>query len=70
MVPQIKAIDDASLQGIYKLPRSWVIVTTAVNMNIPKFVLKRILVQISDVEALKTCLFHCPPHMLDSSNVN
>jgi hypothetical protein len=69
LVPQSKAIDDASLQGIYKLPHSWVIVTTATT-NIPKCVLKRILVQISGVEALKTCLFHCPPYMLDSSNVN
>jgi hypothetical protein len=25
------------------------------------------MVQILGVEALKTCIFHCPPHMLDSS---
>jgi hypothetical protein len=48
----------------------WVAVTTAVTTNIPKCVLKGILVQISGVEALKTCLLHCLPHMLDSNNVN
>jgi hypothetical protein len=45
-------------------------VTTAVTMNIPKCVLKEILVQLSGVETLKICLFHCPPHMQNSSNVN
>jgi hypothetical protein len=70
LVSQSKFIDDASLQGIYKLSHSWITVTIAVTTNIPKYVLKGILVQISGVEALKTCLFHCPPHMPDSSNVN
>jgi hypothetical protein len=70
LIPQSKVIDDVSLQGIYKLPQSWFTVTTEVTTNVPKCVLKGILVQISGVEALKTCLFHYPPHMLDSSNVN
>jgi hypothetical protein len=70
LVPQSKAIDDASLQDIYKLPHSWVTVTKRGTTNIPKCVLKGILIQISGVEALKTCPFHCLPHMLDSSNVN
>jgi hypothetical protein len=70
LVPQSKAIDDASLQGIYKLSHSWITVTNAVTMNIPKCALKRTLVQILGVAALKTCLFHCPPHTLDSINVN
>jgi hypothetical protein len=59
-----------SHQGIYKLSHSWVTVITAVTTNIAKCVLKKIMVQISGVEALKTCLFYCPPHMLDSNNVN
>jgi hypothetical protein len=70
IVPQTKAIDDASLQGIYKLSHSWVTVTTAVTTNISKCVLKGILVQILGVEALQICLFYCPPHMLDRNNVN
>jgi hypothetical protein len=70
LVPQSKAIDDASLQGIYKLPHSWVTVTTTVTTNISKCVLKGILIQISGMEALKTRVFHCPPHVLDNSNVN
>jgi hypothetical protein len=49
LVPQSKAINDASLQGIYKLSHSLVTVTTAVTTNIPKCVLKGILVQILDV---------------------
>jgi hypothetical protein len=69
-IQQSKVIDDASLQGIYKLSHSWVTITTAVTTNIPKYVLKGIMVQISGVESLKTYFFHCPPHMLDSNNVN
>jgi hypothetical protein len=57
LVPQSKAIDDASLQGSYKPPHSWVIVTTAVKTNIPKCVLKGILVQISGMEHLKPASF-------------
>jgi hypothetical protein len=70
LVSQSKVIDNASLQGIYKLSHSWVTVTTAITTNNPKSVLKVILVQLLGAEALKTCLFHCPPHMLDSSNDN
>jgi hypothetical protein len=47
-----KTINDASVQGIYKLPHSWVTITTTVTTNSPKCVLKGILVQISGVEAL------------------
>jgi hypothetical protein len=39
-------------------PTVGVTVTTAVTTNIPRCVLKWILVQISGVEALKTCIFH------------
>jgi hypothetical protein len=67
---QSKATDDASLQGIYKLSHSWDTVITTVTMNIPKCVLKGILVQVLGVETLKTCLCHCSSHMLDSNNVN
>jgi hypothetical protein len=51
-----KAINDASVQGIYKLPHSWITITTAVTTNSPKCVLKGILVQISGVEALPLSL--------------
>jgi hypothetical protein len=70
LVPQSKVIDDASLQGIYKLSHKWVTVTTAITTNNPRCVLNRILVQLSGVEALKTRHFHCSPHMLASNNVN
>jgi hypothetical protein len=49
---------------------SWVIVTTTVQTNSPRCVLKGILIHVSGVKALKTRLFHCLPHMLGSSNVN
>jgi hypothetical protein len=70
LVPQSKANVNASPQDIYKLSHSWVNVTTAVTMNTLKCVLKEILVQILGVEVHKTCLLHCPPHMLDRSIVN
>jgi hypothetical protein len=49
LAPKSKAIDDASLQGIYKLSHSLVTVTTVVTTNISKCVLKGILVQILGV---------------------
>jgi hypothetical protein len=49
---------------------SWVTVTTAITTNNPKCVLKGILVQLLLWRHLKLDLCHCPPHMLDSSNVN
>jgi len=71
--PQIsksKAIDDTSLQSIYKLSHSWVIVRTTVQTNNTKCVLKGILIEVSGLKALETCLFQPPPHMPDSTNIN
>ena len=72
-VPQIsksKAIDDNSLQGIYKLTHSWVIVQTTVQTNNTKCVLKGILIEVSGLKVLETCLLQHPPYMLDSTNIN
>jgi hypothetical protein len=38
LVPQSKAIDDDSIQGIYELPDSWVTVTIAVQFNSIQFI--------------------------------
>jgi hypothetical protein len=36
---------DACLQGIYKLSHSWFIVTNTIHTNIPRYILKGILIQ-------------------------
>ena len=59
-----KAIDDTGLQGIYKLPHSWVIVWTTVQTNNTKCVLKGLR-----VSTVKTCTFQHSPHILDSTNI-
>jgi hypothetical protein len=59
IVPQSKAIDNASLHGIYKLSHSWITVTTTVTTNIPKRVLKGILVQRNLKPASFTDLHIC-----------
>jgi hypothetical protein len=69
LVPQSKATDYASLQSIYKLSHSWVTVTTAITMNFAKCILKEILIQISGAKPCKTGIVHCPPHKLDSSQL-
>jgi hypothetical protein len=43
---------------------------TPVNKNSSNYVLKGILIQVSDAKTLKTRPFHCPSHMLASSKVN
>jgi len=72
-VPHIsksKAIDYTSFQGIYKLSHCWVIVRTTVQTNNTKCVLKGILIEVSGLKVLETCLFQHPPHMPDSTNIN
>jgi hypothetical protein len=64
-----KAIDDTSLQGIYKLSHSWVIVWTTVQTNNTKCVSKGILIQASGLKVVKTCTFQCSPHMMDSTSI-
>jgi hypothetical protein len=54
-----KAINEASLLGIYKLSHSWVIVKTTVTTNGLKYVLKGFLIQVSGVKERKPH-FHCP----------
>jgi hypothetical protein len=66
----LTVINDVSLQGIYKLSHSWVIIKTIVTTNVSGFVLKGILIQVSGVKPRKTRIVHCPPHMLDSNNFN
>jgi len=53
-------IDDTSLQGIYKLSHSWVIVWTTVQTNNTKCVLKGILIQVAGLKIVKTCTFNVP----------
>jgi hypothetical protein len=65
-----KAIDDASLLGIYKQSRRRVIVKTKVTKNGPKCVPKGIPILVSGVKERKTSLFHCSGHKLGSSNFN
>ena len=72
-VPQIfkcKAIDVTSLQGMYKLSHSWVIVPTTVQTNNTKCVLKGILIEVSGLKVLETCLFQSTPYMPDSTIIN
>jgi hypothetical protein len=47
-----------------------VIIGTTARTNSSKCVLKGILIQVLGMTVLVTPLFHCPPHVLDSSNVN
>lgn len=63
-----KATDDAMLRGSYRLSDNWVIVRTTVKMNTYKC--KGILSQIWGAKVLKIRPFHCPLHVLGSSNDN
>jgi hypothetical protein len=64
------AVDDASVQGIYKLSHSSVIVWTTVRLNCTTCVFKGILIEVLGLKILETCLSQGPRHMLDSRYIN
>jgi len=53
-ISKCKAINGTSLQSIYKLSHSWVIVRTTVQTNNTKCVLKGILIEVSGLKVLET----------------